>query len=50
MGSSSGELKDLTNRLVDKATAYGMEVGTDKRKSMINSMNTVQILARTARS
>ena len=26
MGSSNGELQDLTNRFVDGATAYGMEV------------------------
>ena len=26
MGGSNGELQDLTNRLEDTATAYGMEV------------------------
>ena len=28
MGGSSGESQDLTNRLVDRATAYGIEVST----------------------
>ena len=39
MSSSNGELEDLTNRLVDRATACGMEVSTDKSKIMTNSMN-----------
>ena len=26
VGDSNGELQDLTNRLVDRETAYGMEV------------------------
>ena len=39
MGSIDGELQDLTNRLVDKARAYGMEVSTEKSKVMTNSMN-----------
>ena len=30
MGDSNGELQDLTNGLVDRATAYGMEVSTKK--------------------
>ena len=38
MGSSNGELQDLTNRLVDKARAYGMEVSTEKSKIMTNSI------------
>ena len=33
MGSSNGELQDLTNRLVDKAKAYGMELSTQKARS-----------------
>ena len=37
VGSSSGELQDLTNRLVDRATAYRMEVCTEKTKIMTNS-------------
>ena len=31
--------QDLTNRLVDKATAYGMDVSTEKSKIMTNSTN-----------
>ena len=30
MGSSNGELQDLTNRLVDGAVVYGIEVSTEK--------------------
>ena len=41
MGSSSDELRDLTNRLVDTAAAYGMEVGTGKRKIMTNNMDSI---------
>ena len=37
MGGSNGELQDLTNRLVHRATAYGTEVSTEKSKIMINS-------------
>ena len=32
LGSSNGELHDLTNRLVDRATAYRMEVSKDKKQ------------------
>ena len=39
MGSSNRELKDLTNRLVDRATAYGIKVSTEKSKIMENSTN-----------
>ena len=39
MGGSNGELQDLANRLVDRATAYGMEVSTEKSKIMTNSKN-----------
>ena len=42
MGGSNDELQDLTNRLVDRATAYKMEVSTEKSKIMTTS---VQILA-----
>ena len=28
MISSNGELQDFTNKLVDRATAYGVEIGT----------------------
>ena len=36
---SNAELQDLTNRLVDRATAYGIEVSTDKSKMMSNNTN-----------
>ena len=46
MGGSNGELQDLTNRLIDRATAYGMGVSTEKSKIMTNSTNNIrQILA-----
>ena len=32
MGGSNGELKDLANRLIDRATAYAMEVSTEKKQ------------------
>ena len=38
-GVSDGGLQDLTNRLVDRATAYGMGVSAEKSKVMTNSMN-----------
>ena len=41
MSGSNGELQDPTNRLVDRATAYGMEVSTEKSKIMTNSMNSI---------
>ena len=41
MGGSNGEIQDLTNRLVDRATACGMEVSTEKDKIMINRMNNI---------
>ena len=41
MGSSNGELQDLTNRLADRATAYAMEVSTGKNKIMTNGMNNI---------
>ena len=41
MGGSNGELEDLTNRLVDRATAYGMEVSTEKSKVMTNTTNNI---------
>ena len=40
-GGSNGKLQDLTNRLVDRATASGMEVITEESKIMINSMNNI---------
>ena len=39
MGGSNDELQDLTNRLADRAGAYGMEVSTEKSKVMVNSSN-----------
>ena len=39
MGGSNGELQDLTNRLADRAAAYGKEVSTEKSKIMINNTN-----------
>ena len=41
MGHSNGELQDLNNRLVDSATAYGMEVSTEKSKAMTNTTNNI---------
>ena len=40
-GSSNDEPQDLTNRCMDRATAYGMEVSTEKSKIMTNSMNNI---------
>ena len=37
MGGSNGELKDLTNRLADRAREYEMDVSTEKKKSKIMS-------------
>ena len=37
MGGSNCELQDLTNRLVDIETAYGMGVSTEKSKIITNS-------------
>mgnify|MGYP006273469667 CR=1 FL=1 len=39
MGGSNKELQNLTNRLVDRADAYGMEVSTEKSKVLVNSAN-----------
>ena len=41
MSGSNGELQDLTNRLVDRATAYEIEVTTEKKKIMTNSTNNI---------
>ena len=41
MGGSNGELQNLSNRLVDRARAYGMEVSTEKSKIMTNSTNNI---------
>ena len=37
MGGSNGELQDLTNRLVHRVMAYGLEVSIEKSKLMTNS-------------
>ena len=41
MGGSNGELQDLTIRLVDRATAHGMEVSPEKSRIMTNSTNNI---------
>ena len=41
MGGSNGEPKYLTNRLVDPATVYGMEVSTEKSTIVTNSLNNI---------
>ena len=41
MNGSNGELRDLTNRLIDRATAYGLEVITEKSEIMNNSTNNI---------
>ena len=41
VGGSNSDLRDLTNRLVDRATAYGLEVSIEKSKIMTNSTNNV---------
>ena len=49
MGSSNSELLDITNRLLDRATAYEMEVSSENSKIMTNTVTaqttSVQILA-----
>ena len=41
LGGSNGELEDLTNRLVDRATAYGMEVSSKDSNIITNSMTNI---------
>ena len=41
MGGSNSELQDFTNRIVDRATAYRMEVSTEKSKIITNSTNNI---------
>ena len=38
MGGSVDEFQDLTNRLIDRATAYGMELVTEESKIMTTGM------------
>ena len=42
MGGSIGELSDYTNRLVDRARAYGMKVSTEKSKITTSSTNNIR--------
>ena len=41
MGLTKDELQDLTNRLVDRATAYGTEASTEKSNIMANRTNNI---------
>ena len=41
MGGSNGELQDLTNRILDRATADEMETSLGKSKIMANSTNNI---------
>ena len=51
MGGSNSELRDLTNRLVDRATVYGMEVSKEKSKIMTNRTNNISaVISMTAES
>ena len=36
-GGSNQELQDLTGRLTDTSTAYGMELSSEKSKVLVNS-------------
>ena len=41
MGGSNGELKDLTNRLADRAREYEMEVSTEKKSMIMSCTNNI---------
>ena len=41
MSSSNGELQDLTNRLVVRSMACGIEVSTENSKIISNSTNNI---------
>ena len=43
MAGSSNELQDLTNILVARARAYGMEVSTEMSKVIVNSTNEISV-------
>ena len=45
MGDSNGDLQDLTNRLIERATTCGMEVDTEKSNIMTNRTTSGQTLA-----
>ena len=40
-GGGNGELQDIINRHVDRATAHVMEISTEKSKIMTNSTNNI---------
>ena len=42
MGGSNSELQDLNSRLVDRRTAYGIAVSTEKRVITTNSTNNIK--------
>ena len=41
MSGSNCELQDFTSRFIDRATACGKEVSTEKRKIITNSRNNI---------
>ena len=43
MAGRNGELQNLTNRLVERATAYGVEGITEQSKIMTDSTNNISI-------
>ena len=43
MSGSSVEVQDLTNRLVDRAAAFGMEVSTEKSKIMTSTAENISV-------
>ena len=43
LGGSNEELQELTDRLVDRADAYGMEVSSEKSKAMLNSSTSTTV-------
>ena len=47
IGGSYGEVQDLTDRFMDKATAHGMEVSTEKSKIMLEEVTSFKYLGAT---
>ena len=41
-GGRNDGIQDINNRLVDRATAYGMEVSTEKSKIVTSSTNNIR--------
>ena len=41
ISGSDGEFQDLTNRLVDRGKAYGMEASTEKSKLITDNANNI---------